>query len=167
MSPTPMASQDPKKPISAAERQRIYRAKKAAQEKQQQSDSKTGDPMLEIHQQPSSQSVPSSTSTTERKPMTPAERQRISRAKKTVQSPQELQVDPSPPDQSSQSDSGELPSPQYVPLHRQDFLTPAIPNKKPMTNAEKLRASRARETEDQTQRRLENKRRRSSASRET
>ena len=82
MSLTPMASQDPKKPISAAEQQRIYRAKKAAQLKQQQSGSETGDLMQEIHQQPSSQSVPLSTSTTERKAMTPAEQQRISRAKK-------------------------------------------------------------------------------------
>ena len=90
MSPTPMASHDPKKPMSAAERQRIYRAKKAAQAKQQQSDSETGDPMLEIHQQPSSQSVPSSTSITERKSMTLAERKILSWAKKNINSTTEL-----------------------------------------------------------------------------
>ena len=86
--------------------------------------------------------------------MTPAERQGISWAKEAVQSTQEFQVGHPLPDQSSQSDSGELPTPQYVPLLLQDFSTPANPKKKTMTDAERKSASRAQENEEQTQRRF-------------
>ena len=159
--------QGPKRPLTPAERQRISRAKRAAKAKQQQ-ESEVESNISQAEHQIRSQSLPShpSTSTSEKKPMTAAERKRISRAKKAAEPKQLPPLALPNPGQSSQSDTEELPSPPYVPMIRQHSATSTNQRRKPMTGAERKRASRARETKQQTERRLEEQQLRNAARRE-